>query len=96
MSGLNNVVTTLLTMVVGFAMLGLDEISHLFEQPFRVIPMYQMSKRSMLAVADCLTCRPPVLGQESMQEDEERLPQRDLTTYWSNEDISTVSDNIME
>lgn len=35
MSGLDVVMTTLLTMVVGFAMFGLDEISHLFEQPFR-------------------------------------------------------------
>mmetsp|Transcript_42027 Transcript_42027/g.75744 ORF Transcript_42027/g.75744 Transcript_42027/m.75744 type:complete len:467 (+) Transcript_42027:225-1625(+) len=96
MSGLNNVVTTLVTMVAGFAMLGLDEISHLFEQPFRVIPMYQMSKRSMMAVADCLTCRPPALKGEVREDDEEGLSQRELTAYWSTGDISTVSDNIME
>lgn len=96
MSGLNNAVSTLVTMVVGYAMLGLDELSHLFEQPFRVIPMYQMSKRSMLAVADCLTCRPPALEGEAREDDEEELPQRGLTSYWSTKDISTVSDNIME
>lgn len=95
-SGLDGIVTTILTMVVGYAMLGLDEISHLFEQPFRVIPMYQMSKRSMIAVADSLTCRPPTLAGETREEDEENLSQQDLTTYWSRKDISSVSDNIME
>ena len=88
--------TTLLTTVVGFAMLGLDEISHLFEQPFRVIPMYQMSKRSMLAVADCFTCRPPALEGELTAEPEEDLKQINLTTYWSTKDMASVSDNLME
>lgn len=96
MSGLNAAVTTLVTMVAGFAMLGLDEMSHLFEQPFRVIPMYQMAKRSMLAVADCLTCRPPALEGETRKDGEERLTQKELTGYWSTEDMATVSDNIME
>lgn len=96
LSGLNGIVTTLLTAVVGYAMLGLDEISHLFEQPFRVIPMYQMSKRSMLAVADCFTCRPPALAGEARDEEEDYLTQKDLTTYWSRKDISAVSDNLME
>ena len=88
--------TTLLTMVVGFAMFGLDEISHLFEQPFRVIPMYQMSKRSMQAVADAFTCRPPPLEGEVREDEEDGLSQRELTTYWSNKDMSQLSDNIME
>ena len=84
-------------MVVGFAMFGLDEISHLFEQPFRVIPMYQMSKRSMQAVADAFTCRPPMLDGESREEGEEEwLTQRQLTTYWSNKDMASMSDNLME
>jgi predicted membrane chloride channel (bestrophin family) len=96
MSGLDGIMTTLLTMMVGFAMLGLDEISHLFEQPFRVIPMYQMSKRSMLAVADSLTCRPPALVGELRDDEEENLAQKELTTYWSKRDISSVSDNLME
>eukprot|EP00577_Skeletonema_sp_RCC1716_P012164 CAMPEP_0113437036 /NCGR_PEP_ID=MMETSP0013_2-20120614/37168_1 /TAXON_ID=2843 ORGANISM="Skeletonema costatum, Strain 1716" /NCGR_SAMPLE_ID=MMETSP0013_2 /ASSEMBLY_ACC=CAM_ASM_000158 /LENGTH=401 /DNA_ID=CAMNT_0000327597 /DNA_START=55 /DNA_END=1257 /DNA_ORIENTATION=+ /assembly_acc=CAM_ASM_000158 len=55
LSGLDGIMTTVLSMVVGYAMFGLDEISHLFEQPFRVIPMHQMSKRSMQAVTDCFT-----------------------------------------
>lgn len=96
LSGLDGLTTTIVTMVAGFAMFGLDEISHLFEQPFRVIPMYQMSKRSMQAVADAFTCRPPVLEGEVRDDDEEMLGQRELTTYWSNEDMSKVSDNLME
>ncbi|KAL3786854.1 hypothetical protein HJC23_013775 [Cyclotella cryptica] len=96
LSGLDVLTTTILTMVAGFAMFGLDEISHLFEQPFRVIPMYQMSKRSMQAVADAFTCRPPSLEGEVRDDEEEMLGQRELTTYWSNQDISKVSDNLME
>ena len=95
-SGLDGIVTTVLTMVVGYAMLGLDGISHLFEQPFRVIPMYQMSKRSMIAVVDSLTCRPPILEGETRQEDKENLSQQELTTYWSKKYISSLSDNVME
>ena len=99
LSGLDGITTTLLSTVVGFAMLGLDEISHLFEQPFRVIPMYQMSKRSMLAVTDSFTCRPPALDGELRDngaDSEEHLKQTKLTTYWSPKDMSSVSDNLME
>jgi len=97
LSGLDGVMTTVLTMVVGFAMFGLDEISHLFEQPFRVIPMYQMSKRSMAAVADSFCCRPPALDGEEIVDDKEKdVSQRELTPYWSNTDMAQVSDNLME
>lgn len=97
LSGLDGIMTTVLTMVVGFAMFGLDEISHLFEQPFRVIPMYQMSKRSMAAVADSFCCRPPALDGEEFGDDEEKdVAQKELTSYWSNKDIAQVSDNLME
>ena len=77
-------------------MFGLDEISHLFEQPFRIIPRYQMSKRSMMAVADCFTCRPPALDGEPVDEEVALLSQKNLTTYWSTKDTSDVSDNLME
>jgi predicted membrane chloride channel (bestrophin family) len=90
-SGLDTVMTTIITMVVGYAMLGLDEISHLFEQPFRVIPMYQISKRSMLAVADALTCRPPSLTKDKSSDDEhERLTQKELTSYWGDGEFSQI------
>ena len=90
-SGLDKVVTSIITMVVGYSMFGLDEISHLFEQPFRVIPMYQISKRSMLAVADALTCRPPSLGEESKNNDKDEFHQKDLTTYWGESDPSEIA-----
>mmetsp|Transcript_28116 Transcript_28116/g.39542 ORF Transcript_28116/g.39542 Transcript_28116/m.39542 type:complete len:458 (-) Transcript_28116:375-1748(-) len=83
LSGLSGLVTMIVTMSVGFAMLGLDEISHIFEQPFRVIPMYQISKRSMLAVADSMTCRPPPLYSDDTGDDVEEFSQKELTTYWT-------------
>lgn len=46
------------TIMVGYAMLGLDEISHLFEQPFKFMPLYQIAKVSMMDSADAF-CRPP-------------------------------------
>ena len=58
---LNAVATVLLTTTVGYAMLGLDEISHLLEEPFRLMPLYQLSKISMLDVADAFVMQPPPL-----------------------------------
>ena len=55
------------------------------ELPFRVIPMYQICKRSMLGVADAMTCRcPPLVGEKSIYDDEDsNMSQKDLTTYWN-------------
>lgn len=39
-------------------MLGLDEMSHMFEQPYRFMPLYQLAKVSMLDVADALCWQP--------------------------------------
>ncbi len=88
-SGLNSFMTTTITMVIGYSMFGLDEISHLFEQPFRVIPMYQISKRSMLAVADALTCRPPKLTND--EDTSEEPTQKELTSYWGKSDINEIT-----
>ena len=51
-------------------MLGLDEISHVLEQPFRIIPMHQMAKGVMLDVGDAFICKPPMEGEiyEEMKE----------------------------
>jgi predicted membrane chloride channel (bestrophin family) len=57
-SAMDSVAAIVVTMVVGFAMLGLDELSHMFEQPFKFMPLYQLSKVSMIDVADAF-CRPP-------------------------------------
>lgn len=58
----NSVFVPILSAAVGFAMLGLDEISHLMEQPFRVMPMQAVSKGIMKDVADAVCCQPPTEG----------------------------------
>ena len=65
-SSLTGIVTFLVSMVVGYTMLGLDEISHLLEQPFRLMPLLQLSKISMLDVGDSLVRRPPSI-EESLE-----------------------------
>jgi putative membrane protein len=59
---LNPIGTVVTTTVVGYAMLGLDEISHLLEQPFRLMPLYQLSKNSMRDVGDAIVLQPPPLN----------------------------------
>mmetsp|Transcript_11330 Transcript_11330/g.12654 ORF Transcript_11330/g.12654 Transcript_11330/m.12654 type:complete len:294 (+) Transcript_11330:404-1285(+) len=51
----------LVTVVVGFAMLGLDEISLVLELPFQFMPLRQLSKISMRDSADAIVYRPPPL-----------------------------------
>jgi len=72
--------TVLVTTAVGYAMLGMDEITHQIEQPFRVIPMQQLSTRILSDVCDAFVCAPPVLtgsvGKDSPQK-EFRKP-----AYW--------------
>jgi predicted membrane chloride channel (bestrophin family) len=53
--------TVLVSGAVGFAMLGLDEITFILENPFALMPLYQQSKNIMLDVADAFTCQPPNL-----------------------------------
>jgi len=96
LSGLGGVATMISTWAVGFAMLGLDELSHLFEQPFRLMPMYQISKRSMMAVADGFTCRPPPLEGEEIDDERRHMSQKQLTSYWNNNDAMKLSDDTME
>lgn len=61
-SPLNPFATIIVSLVVGYTMLGLDEISHLLEQPFRLMPLRQLSKFCMLDVADSMTCQPASLN----------------------------------
>lgn len=53
--------SVLVASLVGFAMLGLDEISHFLEEPFRLMPMYQLAKNSMLDVSEATVTQPPPL-----------------------------------
>ena len=58
---MNGIGTIITTMAVGYAMLGLDEISHLVEEPFRLMPLWHLSKNSMIDCGDALVCQPPPL-----------------------------------
>jgi predicted membrane chloride channel (bestrophin family) len=62
-SGMMGAGATLLTTAASaYAMLGLDEISFLLEQPFRLMPLFQLCKNSMMDVADTAAVRVPPLG----------------------------------
>ena len=56
---LNTIGTFVTVLAVGYAMLGLDEISYLMEQPFKVSPLYHLCKNSMRDVADSFCLHPP-------------------------------------
>jgi len=60
---LNGWGTVLTTSAVSYTMLGLDEISHLLEQPFKLMPLYHLSKNSMRDVGDAIVCQPPSLDE---------------------------------
>jgi putative membrane protein len=68
-----NVVNVLVTTTVAFAMLGLDEISHLLEQPFNLMPIHELSRNMMLDVADAFVCQPPMLKSEAIDTEEEEF-----------------------
>lgn len=63
----NGPATLLVAAAVGYAMLGLDELAHILELPFRFMPLRQLSKRSMMDSADALVYQPPppLRGSES-------------------------------
>eukprot|EP00522_Entomoneis_paludosa_P018923 CAMPEP_0172444096 /NCGR_PEP_ID=MMETSP1065-20121228/4209_1 /TAXON_ID=265537 /ORGANISM="Amphiprora paludosa, Strain CCMP125" /LENGTH=480 /DNA_ID=CAMNT_0013194515 /DNA_START=82 /DNA_END=1524 /DNA_ORIENTATION=+ len=68
--------------VVGYAMLGLEEISHLMEQPFRVAPLYHLCKNSMTDVANAFCLAPPDNLSTGRLHDETRyVPEVEPTTY---------------
>ncbi len=51
-------VTVTVTSIVSYAMLGLDEISHVLEQPFRLMPLKELSRNIMMDVTDAFVCLP--------------------------------------
>lgn len=80
-------VNVLVTATVSYAMLGLDEISHLLEQPFQLMPMHELSRNMMLDVADAFVCQPPLLKckTELLEEGEFFYPYDENNTapeYW--------------
>jgi len=82
---LNGIGTVISTLAVGFSMFGLDEISHLLENPFRLMPLYQLSKNSMMDVGDTLVLKPPPLPgvtQVGKRETVSRQEEEDKPPYW--------------
>jgi len=80
-------VNILVTATVAFAMLGLDEISHLLEQPFQLMPIHELSRNMMMDVADAFVCQPPLLKSktELFEEEEFLYPYDENNTspeYW--------------
>ena len=79
---LSRVAVVIATAAVGFAMLGLDEISHLLENPFRLMPLWYLSKNAMKEAGDALVCQPPSLtvalnGRQSVGNSQFAIP-----PYW--------------
>jgi predicted membrane chloride channel (bestrophin family) len=62
--------TLLVTLAAGYAMLGLDEISHILELPFKLMPLRDLSKMSMIDSADAMVYRPPPLVGSNKNDDE--------------------------
>jgi predicted membrane chloride channel (bestrophin family) len=71
--------TVLVTAAVGYAMLGMDEITHQIEQPFRVIPMQQLSTRILSDVCDAFVCAPPALTGSDRKESHKEFRK---PAYW--------------
>jgi predicted membrane chloride channel (bestrophin family) len=69
--------TLVVTLAVGYSLLGLDEISHIFELPFRLMPLYQLSKMAMMDSADAIVYRPPPIGGDRNLNFTQALP-----IYW--------------
>ena len=69
--------TLLITLAVGYSMFGLDEISHLLELPFKLMPLRQLSKLSMMDSADAIIHRPPPISKSIQSEYCPPIPE-----YW--------------
>jgi ion channel-forming bestrophin family protein len=82
-SSLNGLSAVATTLMVGFAMAGLDEMSSMFELPFRFMPLYQLAKVSMIDVADAFCRSPPPLNAtaDCVESTTIRIP-----LYWAEKD----------
>jgi ion channel-forming bestrophin family protein len=82
-SSLNGLSAVATTLMVGFAMAGLDEMSSMFELPFRFMPLYQLAKVSMIDVADAFCRSPPPLNAtaDCVESATFRIP-----SYWAEKD----------
>ncbi len=87
-SQVTKLVTVMVTTMVSYAMLGLDEISHLLEQPFSLMPLHQLSRNIMCDVADAFVCQPPSFPKSEVELKEDGFvypfddETRPLPSYW--------------
>ncbi|CAJ1947875.1 unnamed protein product [Cylindrotheca closterium] len=72
--------TFVTVLAVGYAMLGLDEISYLMEQPFKLSPLYHLAKKAMRDVADQFCLNMPSLIHEENENYRPIAP-----PYWTND-----------
>lgn len=82
---MKKLVTVIIASIVSYAMLGLDEISHVLEQPFFLMPLQELSRNMMMDVGDAFVCQPPSdlsIKQENfvypIRDDNDRLK----PSYW--------------
>ena len=75
---MNGIGTFITVLAVGFSMLGLDEISHLLEQPFRFSPLYHLCKNTMRDVGDLFCIEVP-----SLDDRKNKNYHPDAPVYWS-------------
>ena len=79
------ITTIVITAVVSYAMLGLDEISHVLEQPFRLMPIREISQNIMLDAVDAFRCQPHDLKPGTVTESESSHFPEELNNppiYW--------------
>lgn len=77
---MNRIGTMVTVLAVGYAMLGLDEISHLMEQPFRLTPLYHLCKKTMRDVGDAFCLDPP-----SLDDSKNRHYHAEAQPYWTDD-----------
>jgi predicted membrane chloride channel (bestrophin family) len=71
---LDSVATFITTTAVAYTMIGLDEISIMTEEPFRLMPLWHLAKNSLRDCGDALTCEPPPLILEEEDEETYMIP----------------------
>lgn len=79
-----------LSMTVGYAVFGLDEMSHMFEQPYKFMPLYQLAKVSMLDAADAI-CATPEAQRRRQQQQPHNQQEAIIQNEGTRDDVHTFS-----
>lgn len=68
---LDSVATIITTAAVGYSYYGIDEVAVMLEEPFRLMPLWHLSKNSLLDSRDALVNQPPSLFLEDAADEDE-------------------------